>query len=115
MVIRLSHHSPSLISCRCSFRTQTLFPSYPRFDIFNQIEKVKLMRMQLLIRTLLVGLVAATFAFGQDSTPKSPNPVLLTIGGEVATSVKLTAADLAKLPRRSVQAKDHDGKDTAFE
>jgi DMSO/TMAO reductase YedYZ molybdopterin-dependent catalytic subunit len=40
---------------------------------------------------------------------------LLTIGGEVATPTKLTADDLAKLPHRSVQTKDHDGKDVAFE
>jgi len=41
--------------------------------------------------------------------------VLLSIGGEVANPVKLTTDDLAKLRRRSVQAKDHDGKDTVFE
>jgi hypothetical protein len=27
----------------------------------------------------------------------------------------VTASELAKLPRRDVQAKDHDGKGTAFE
>src|SRR5262245_17702529 len=52
---------------------------------------------------------------GQNSTPKSASPVLLSIGGEVANPVKLTTDDLAKLRRRSVQAKDHDGKDTVFE
>lgn len=72
------------------------------------------MRMQLVIRALLVIVLTATFAFAQ-STPTTANPVLLTIGGEVATPVKLTATDLAKLPRRTVQAKDHDGKDTTFE
>ena len=71
--------------------------------------------MQLLIRTLLVILFATTFTPGQNSAPKSASPVLLTISGEVANPVKLTADDLAKLPRRNVQAKDHDGNATAFE
>src|SRR5215813_1868948 len=73
------------------------------------------MRMKLLIRTLFVIVLTATFTLGQSAAKSTPNPVLLTIGGEVANPVKLTAADLAKLPHRSVQAKDHDGKDTAFE
>lgn len=73
------------------------------------------MRMQLLLRSLFVIILTATFAFAQNSTPTPSSPVLLTIGGEVAKPGKLTASDLAKLPRRSVQAKDHDGKDTAFE
>lgn len=73
------------------------------------------MRMQLLMRSLFVIILFATFALAQNSTPTPSSPVLLTISGEVATPVKLTAGDLAKLPRRSVQAKDHDGKDTTFE
>lgn len=73
------------------------------------------MRMQLLIRALFVIVLTATFAPGQSNTPNPASPVLLTIAGEVANPVKLTAGDLAKLPRRTVQAKDHDGKDTAFE
>lgn len=73
------------------------------------------MRLQLSIRTLFVVVLSTTLTFAQNSTPKPASPVLLTIGGEVANPVKLTADDLAKLPRRSVQARDHDGKDTAFE
>jgi DMSO/TMAO reductase YedYZ molybdopterin-dependent catalytic subunit len=41
--------------------------------------------------------------------------VLLTIGGEVPTPLKLTKADLDKLPRRSIRAKDHDGKEYNYE
>src|SRR5215470_9832623 len=73
------------------------------------------MRLQLLVRTALFIVLAATLTLAQTSATKSASPVLLTIGGEVATPVKLTADDLAKLPRRSVQAKDHDGKNTSFE
>ncbi len=71
--------------------------------------------MKLMIGTLFVVIVAAVSSFGQSSAPKQASPVLLSIGGEVATPVKLTADDLAKLPRRTVQAKDHDGKETSFE
>jgi len=71
--------------------------------------------MQLLIRTLFVIVLTATFTLDQSATKSAPSSVVLTIGGEVANPIKLTAGDLAKLPRRSVQAKDHDGKDTAFE
>lgn len=39
----------------------------------------------------------------------------LSIGGEVEHPLKLTATDLAKLPRRTVRAKDHDGKEATFE
>jgi DMSO/TMAO reductase YedYZ molybdopterin-dependent catalytic subunit len=40
---------------------------------------------------------------------------LLSISGEVERPLKLTAADLAKLPSRIVRAKAHDGKETVFE
>jgi DMSO/TMAO reductase YedYZ molybdopterin-dependent catalytic subunit len=60
-------------------------------------------------------LLFATTAFGQTSTPTPVKPVLLTINREAATPLKLTADDLAKLPRKSVRAKDHDGKDTSFD
>ncbi len=41
--------------------------------------------------------------------------VLLIIGGEVEKPQQLTAADLAKLPRRSVKATDPDGKEFTYE
>lgn len=71
------------------------------------------------IRTLrimlfLVVLLSSAVTFGQTGTATPSKAVLLTIDGEVATSLKLTATDLAKLPRRSVRAKGHDGKDASF-
>lgn len=52
--------------------------------------------------------------YGQ--TPQTAAPeVSLNVSGEVESSLKLTAADLGKLPRRSVRAKDHDGKESEFE
>ena len=68
------------------------------------------------LRTVLFLIVlGSTVAFGQTGTATPTNAVLLTVGGEVATPLKLTAADLAKLPRRSLRAKAHDGKEAMFE
>jgi DMSO/TMAO reductase YedYZ molybdopterin-dependent catalytic subunit len=41
--------------------------------------------------------------------------ISLSVSGEVEKPLKLTAADLAKLPHRSVRAKGHDGKEAEFE
>lgn len=40
--------------------------------------------------------------------------VVLSVGGEVEKPLKLTAADLTKLPRHTVRAKEHNGKESAF-
>lgn len=48
-------------------------------------------------------------ATGTDST------VALSVGGEVERAMKLSAADLAKLPHRTVRAKDHGGKESSYE
>ena len=67
------------------------------------------------LRTALFLIVfGSTVIFGQADTASQPNAVL-TVGGEVATPLKLTAADLAKLPRHTLHAKAHDGKDATFE
>ena len=54
-------------------------------------------------------------AQGQTATQSQSNDVLISVGGEVERPLKLTAADLAKLPRRTVSAKDHGGKESSFE
>jgi len=49
-------------------------------------------------------------------TPQATAPeISLSVSGEVERQLKLTATDLGKLPRRSVRAKDHDGKESEFE
>src|SRR5262245_23183794 len=49
-------------------------------------------------------------------TPQASTPeISLSVSGEVERPLKLTAADLGKLPRRSVRAKDHDGKKSEYE
>ncbi|HMH45408.1 MAG TPA: molybdopterin-dependent oxidoreductase [Pyrinomonadaceae bacterium] len=53
----------------------------------------------------------STAAHAQNISPE----VLLTVGGEVPTPLKLTRADLDKFTRHRVRAKDHDGKDYNYE
>src|SRR5580693_1596721 len=64
----------------------------------------------LALLTLLVTgpLVAA------DGPPAAPARVSLAIGGEVAHPLRLSAEDLGRLPRLTVHAKDHDGKDVEY-
>ncbi|MBX3278311.1 MAG: molybdopterin-dependent oxidoreductase [Acidobacteria bacterium] len=50
----------------------------------------------------------------QAQTPPAAAPAV-SVSGEVEKPVKLTAADLGKLPRRSIRAKGHDGKESEFE
>ena len=42
-------------------------------------------------------------------------PILLQVAGEVAHPLSLSAEELAKLPRQTVQAKGHDGVESQFE
>ncbi len=50
------------------------------------------------------------------ATGQTPQPgISLGVTGEVERPLKLTAGDLNKLPRRSVRAKDHGGKESEFE
>lgn len=63
---------------------------------------------------LLVALCAPAI-FGQTKQSPAPAPQTLDVGGEVARPLKLSAADLSKLPRKTVNAKDHDGKAITFE
>ena len=60
--------------------------------------------------TACLWLVAA----GQAKPAAAPE-VILTVGDEVAKPLKLTAADLAKLPHRTVRAKGHDEAESEFE
>jgi len=50
---------------------------------------------------------------GQDPAPASG--VVLSVGGDVPRPVKLTNPEFRRLPRQTVRAKDHDGKEGEFE
>ena len=55
-------------------------------------------------------------AFGQSTQPTQPGTdFLLKVTGEVPHPVHLTTDDWRKLPRCSVRAKEHDGKESEFE
>jgi DMSO/TMAO reductase YedYZ molybdopterin-dependent catalytic subunit len=63
----------------------------------------------------MVAVLGLSTALGQiQETPAKVVPVL-TVGGEVPHPLKLSVADLAKLPRQTVTARDHDGKMASFE
>lgn len=68
-----------------------------------------------LTSALFLIVLGSTVISGQTGAASPIDSVLLTVGGEVATPLKLTAADLAKLPRRTLRAKAHDGKEASFE
>lgn len=61
---------------------------------------------------VLVLASAATLSFAQK---EASSEVLLTVSGEAPVALKLTRADLEKFPRRTVRAKDHDGKEYSYE
>jgi DMSO/TMAO reductase YedYZ molybdopterin-dependent catalytic subunit len=50
---------------------------------------------------------------GQDVEKTSR--VVLSVGGEVARPLTLTAQELSRLPRQTIHAKDRDGKEVEFE
>jgi len=65
---------------------------------------------------LIFFVLCSASALGQSKTPALPaTDLLLRVTGEVSHPLNLTADDWKKLLRRSVRAKDHDGKDYEFE
>jgi len=65
----------------------------------------------LVLFVLSMGLVSADTA----QSPKPTPDYQLRVGGEVERQLTLGPADLARLPRRSVKAKDHGGAEPTFE
>lgn len=53
--------------------------------------------------------------YAQNRQTAPVTDVTLSVSGEVARPLKLSAADFAKLPRRTVRAKDHSGKESTYE
>jgi DMSO/TMAO reductase YedYZ molybdopterin-dependent catalytic subunit len=64
----------------------------------------------------VIGIFIALITAVSGQTPQTSAPeVSLSVSGEVERPLKLTAADLGKLQRRTIRAKDHDGKESEFE
>jgi len=63
-----------------------------------------------------IGIFVALVPAINGQTPQaSATEISLSISGEVERTLKLTSADLGKLPRRTIRAKDHDGKESEYE
>ena len=64
----------------------------------------------------MIGIFVALVPVVSGQTQQTAAPeISLSISGEVERPLKLTAADLGKLPRRSIRAKDHGGKESEYE
>jgi DMSO/TMAO reductase YedYZ molybdopterin-dependent catalytic subunit len=64
----------------------------------------------------VIGIFVALVPAIKGQTTQAPTPeISLSVSGEVERPLKLTAADLGKLPRRSVRAKDHGGNESEYE
>jgi len=73
----------------------------------RQIQMRFIQRLCLIVMSITCLSISAT----AQKTPE----VLLSVGGEVANSMKLTRADLDSFARQSLRAKDHDGKEYKYE
>jgi hypothetical protein len=71
------------------------------------------MKKFLIVLFLGLSLAAAASAQTQPAA-KAADPALTVVNGE-GKSFAFTAADLAKLSRQQIKAKDHDGKEIVFE
>ncbi len=69
----------------------------------------------MIIRGILCSLIITFYATVPAPAQTGETKKSLRISGEVERPLTLKAEDLAKLPRRSVRAKDHSGKDSEFE
>ena len=68
--------------------------------------------------SLVVGLISALAFLAEPPAPPAPAPapgVVLSVTGKVPKPLELSAASFGRLPRRSVRATDHDGKEGEFE
>lgn len=50
-----------------------------------------------------------------DAVPRADSSVVIRVAGEVPHPLELTSAEFAKLPRQTLSAKAHDGKESQYE
>jgi len=77
------------------------------------------------LAAIVVGVVGGLTGYGPESRAQAPGkpaavetqaaPVAVKVEGEVSTPLRLTAAELNQLPRQTVSARTHDGKESRFE
>jgi len=51
----------------------------------------------------------------EAAAAQKPPGILLRVEGDVTRTLELTSTDLARLPRRTVRAKDHDSRESTFD
>jgi DMSO/TMAO reductase YedYZ molybdopterin-dependent catalytic subunit len=73
------------------------------------------MRNRILLIVSVVAAISSSSASGQIQETPVRAAQVLNVGGKVPRPLKLSPADLAKLTRQTVSAKDHDGKMATFE
>src|SRR5215831_727153 len=71
--------------------------------------------MRIMNRLLFAALIISLCLVAANAQAGAAADILLTVGGEVRTPVKLTRGDFDKFTRHTVRAKDHDGKDYNYE
>src|SRR4051812_40377456 len=73
---------------------------------------------------LAVGLVSVLMTFAGHTDPPGSGTlaptaaaadIVLNVAGDVPTPLKLTVEEFGRLPRKTVRAKDHDGKEAEFD
>jgi DMSO/TMAO reductase YedYZ molybdopterin-dependent catalytic subunit len=73
------------------------------------------------MRFRLVSLLSVLFLplllllFTANAAQSQRESFSLVVNGEVEKPLQLSLSELSKLPRRTVQAKNHDGKDCSYE
>jgi len=63
----------------------------------------------------LSGLFLCLLLFTGVATPQSGEQALLSVAGEIEKPLQFSRNEFSKLPRRTVQAKNHDGKESTYE
>ncbi len=64
---------------------------------------------------ILIPVAAAQPAQTESTGAVGQSRIELTVGGEVEKPLKLSATEIAKLPRTTVRARDHSGVESTFE
>ena len=71
--------------------------------------------MKTMSRFLIATALLCFCAMSTAAQTTTSSDVIITVGGEAPTPLKLTRADLDKFTRHTVRAKDHDGKEYNYE
>lgn len=73
------------------------------------------MRFRLVSLSFVFFLPLFLFLFSANAADPQRESFSLLVNGEVEKPLQLSPSDLSKLPRRTVRAKNHDGKECSYE